>query len=287
MSSKSINTLVADIYSVIEGKGGWDEAVQQFFLTDIGGVLWARLSDSRTERGQPTLRLSAMGKPCTRQLWYDINAYTGSEVLPPSTRFKFLYGDILETLILSLAQAAGHTVEGMQDTLEVAGIRGHRDAVIDGITVDVKSASTYSYQKFKSGGLRADDPFGYVSQLSSYVYAGRDHPTVQSHPSLGAFLVVDKTLGNICLDMYDFGHEINTKEEDIKEITRVCNDKENVPPRGFEDVPDGKSGNMKLSVGCSYCSHKAQCWPELRTFLYSNGPKFLTQIEREPNVKEV
>jgi hypothetical protein len=43
--------------------------------------------------------------------------------------------------------------------------------VIDGVTVDVKSASKYGFEKFLKHNLREDDPFGYISQLSSYVYA--------------------------------------------------------------------------------------------------------------------
>lgn len=283
---KNIQTLVKDIYDVIDGKGGWGAAVHEFFTESMSSAVWRRLGEDRESR-KPTLRLSAMGAPCTRKLWYDINEPDEREDLRPSTLFKFLYGDILEELVLSLAIAAGHRVEGCQDELEVAGIKGHRDAVIDGVTVDVKSASPYSFKKFESGNLRDEDPFGYISQLSSYVYAGRDQTDVESHPSLGAFLVVDKVSGEICLDMYDFGHEINTKEEDIQSIKEACNDTENVPERAFEDIPDGKSGNMKLGIQCSYCGYKDKCWDGLRTFLYSGKPRFLTEVVREPNVKEV
>lgn len=287
--TKTIDTLVKDIYDVIEGKGGWDATIRDYFTKNIGDVLDSRLSPSPDEQGNRSgLRLSAMGTPCTRKLWYGVNMVDDDsferEALPPSTRFKFLYGDILETLVLSLAKAAGHRVEGEQDVLHVAGIKGHRDCVIDGITVDVKSASTYAFQKFQTGGLRNDDPFGYISQLSSYVYAGREHP-VPSHPTLGAFLVVDKTLGHICLDMYDFGHEIDTKEEEIEHIKHVTSQPS--PPARLDDVPEGKSGNMKLCVNCSYCEWKKGCWPGLRTFKSSRGPVFLTQVKREPRMEEI
>ena len=83
---------------------------------------------------------------------------------------------MIEELALTVAMAAGHDVKGQQGKLNVHGIKGHRDAVIDGMTVDVKSASPYAFKKFKDGTLRDDDPFGYISQLSSYVYAGKDDP---------------------------------------------------------------------------------------------------------------
>lgn len=284
MGEKSIHTLVKDIQDVIDGKGGWDETVSQFCADGLKDILDSRLSDKRQEY-TPTLRLSAMGAPCRRKLWYQINEPNEGETLPTSARFKFLYGDILEQLLISLAIAAGHRVEGTQDRLEVDGIVGHRDCVIDGITVDVKSASTYGYKKFAEGSLRSDDPFGYISQLSSYVFAGRTHE-VDSHPSLGAFLVVDKQNGHICLDLYDFGPELDKKEEEMQEVRRAVEAKE-PPERAFEPVADGKSGNKKLPINCSYCEMKHKCWEGLRTFLYSGKPVFLTEVVREPRVQEV
>lgn len=281
----NISTLVKDIYKVIETGGGWDETISKYCSGLLEDTFNRRLSSSREEHGAPTLRMSQMGQPCKKKLWYSINQPGGGSSLPPSTKFKFLYGDILEDLLISLAIAAGHKVEGMQDTLEVEGIKGHRDCVIDGVTVDVKSASSYAFKKFASGGLREDDPFGYISQLSSYVYAGRDNE-VESHPTLGAFLVVDKQNGTICLDMYDFGPELDTKVEEFQKIKEVVSQPE-APERSFTDEPDGKSGNRKLCVQCSYCDYKSSCWPELRTFLYSNGPKFLTKVASVPKVPEV
>ena len=61
-----------------------------------------------------------------------------------------MFGDILEELLLFLAKEAGHTVTGQQDTLSISGVNGHRDAIIDGRLVDVKSASSYSFRKFKN-----------------------------------------------------------------------------------------------------------------------------------------
>lgn len=281
--SKSIHTLVKDIYEVIDTGGGWDATLSKWLAGELQGVFDRRLSEAR-EQHSPSLRMSQLGTPCQRKLWYSINEPSEGGALAPSTKLKFMYGDILEQLLIALAIAAGHKVEGVQDRLEIAGVVGHRDCVIDGITVDVKSASSYAFKKFASGGLRDDDPFGYISQLSSYVYAGRDSD-VESHPSLGAFLVVDKQNGTLCLDMYDFGPEINTKLSDVENIKAIVNSPD-LPPRGFTDEPEGKSGNMKLCVQCSYCDMKEKCWPGLRTFLSSKGPVFLTKVKREPKMRE-
>jgi hypothetical protein len=65
-----------------------------------------------------------------------------------------------------------------------------------------------------------------------------------------------------------------------------------VPERCYDDEPDGKSGNRKLGVVCSYCPHKFRCWSDsnngigLREFQYSSGPIWLTTVKVEPKVKE-
>ena len=59
------------------------------------------------------------------------------------------------------------------------------------------------------------------------------------------------------------------------------------PEQCYEPKPDGKSGNMKLDIGCSYCAYKKSCWPGLRAFLYSTGPRFLTEVVNEPKVQEI
>lgn len=192
-------------------------------------------------------------------------------------------GDLLEELLLFLAAEAGHDVQGQQDEVEINGVKGHRDAVIDGRIVDCKSASTYSFKKFASNGLRGDDPFGYLDQLGGYLFAAKDDPLVKEH-DVASFLVVDKTLGNIVLDTYPSnGVDYSSKVEDLK----VMVDQSEPPPRHYEDVPEGKSGNRKLCTACSYCSYKRECWPDLRAFAYSTGPVFLTQVEKEPKVFEL
>jgi hypothetical protein len=166
----------------------------------------------------------------------------------------------------------------------VDGIVGHRDCVIDGITVDIKSASGRSFDKFAEGRLREDDPFGYISQLSSYVYAGR-FSEVPSHPTIGAFLVVNKENGDLVLDVYDFKSELESKGAEIENIKQMASASQ-PPSRSFAPVPDGTSGNMKLGVNCSYCDFKKTCWPEVRTFLYANGPRFLVSVKNTPKVPE-
>ena len=280
---KKIDTLVRDIYKTVEGKGSWDNVVGSAFGSNLSSVASQRFSSPQEPRGY--LSLSSVGTPCKRKLWYKVNKPTSGESLRPSTLLKFFYGDMIEELVLSLAKASGHTVEGEQSKLNVFGVKGHRDAVIDGMTVDVKSCSSYAYKKFKEGKLKDDDPFGYISQLSSYVYAGKDDPLV-TDKTHGAFLAVDKQNGNVCLDVYDFSEELDKKEKEILEIKKTVEG--DIPKEKIDPIPQSKtSSNMKLSMQCSYCEFKYVCWKNIRTFIYSYGPEYLTEVNTEPKVPEI
>lgn len=279
--TKSITTLIQDIYSLLEGEVKLGEERVEEFSSRLHSLLISRLIRSSHE---PALRMSNFGTPCDRQLWYKINKPELAEPLPPQARLKFLFGDILEELLLFLAKEAGHKVEGEQDELEVEGIKGHRDAVIDGFTVDVKSANARSFQSFEKGELSYDSPFhaAYLDQLDMYLEAGKDDPLV-TEKGIGAFLAFDKERGNIALSFHRKQERDYSEEVDKKHLMLSS---KNPPPRGFEDVEDGKSGNRKLQTACSYCPFKEVCWPGVRTFFYSNGPRHLTQVKRLPNVPE-
>lgn len=278
--SKSIHTLVGDIYGLFSSDFTPSDTDIEQFGQELAKHLSRRIAE---QRGEAYLRLSNIGYPCERKLWYSINTPHESEPLTPSTRIKFLIGDITEELLLFLAKQAGHDVQGEQDTLEIAGVKGHRDAVIDGVTVDVKSASSRSFDKFAEGKLSDSDDFGYLDQLGSYIFAGQNDPLV-SEKDIGAFLVLDKQLGKICLDIHP---RSGVDYEEVIEHKKQTVSQKNPPPRQFTPVAEGKSGNEKLPTVCSYCSFKHACWPGLRTFLYSNGPRYLTTVKREPDVVEV
>lgn len=248
------------------------------FCENLKALLRSRLA--KQEPPSSPLRFSSLGKP-DRQMWYEAHPEEGSkEPISAQTYVKFLYGDVVEQLFLFLAKEAGHTVESEQLEIEVDGIKGHIDAVIDGVVVDVKSASSYGFQKFKDNNVHGDDPFGYVAQLAGYA-------SVLSPGNDAAWLAIDKVSGEMCVSpLSSTLIKHYPPKERITELKSVINS-EKPPERCYEPVPDGKSGNMKLPTACSYCAHKFRCHPGLRTFLYSNGPRFLTEVSRVPDVFEV
>lgn len=278
----TIDTLVSDIENTLVNgiSKDIDPVVIEKFGQQLGQTIATRLV---REPREPTLRMSSIGKSCERQLWYEINESDKGEPLRAETFMKFLYGDILEELLLFLAEISGHEVKGRQSEQEISGIKGHRDAIISGTLVDVKSASSFSFKKFKEGKLSEDDPFGYVPQLQSYLYASQKDNDLKDKDR-AAFLVVDKTLGHITLD---FHPRDKTDWEKLYEQKISTIQAETPPERAFEDEPFQKSGNRKLGVNCSYCSFSKTCWPDTRTFLYSFGPVTLTKTVVEPNVPEL
>jgi hypothetical protein len=278
----TIDRLIPDIYNLLEKKdGSWftDDTAKKL-SSDISLRLVQQLG-KRSER--TGLRLSAMGKKCPRALWYSIHHPELGESLPAWATFKYSFGHVIEALAITLARCAGHEVTGEQDVISVDGVQGHRDCVIDGCIVDVKSTSSFGFKKFKEKTLAKDDPFGYLDQLDGYLVGSHDDPLVRVKDKAYIF-AIDKQLGHMCLYEHNIRPvHIRQRIESYKEIVAL-----DVPPRcGCTTLPDGKSGNIKLDVQASYSPFKHCCFPHLRTFLYASGPVYLCTVARKPDVTEV
>lgn len=285
--SRPLSTLIDDIYKTLDTDEPVATEEQVKELSDsIASMLTSRLAKPR---GPSQLRMSELGTKCLRQLWYKHNKPECGEKLPPQTRLNFLAGDIWEELVLWFAKLSGHEVTGRQDTLEVNGVKGHRDAVIDGHLVDVKTANSRSVEKFAKHQLQYDDPFGYLTQGNFYLEGSKHDEKVTDKESF-SFLVLDKERGKLVLDTYpkeakDYEGIVSDVRASIAQL---------VPPeRKYRGVPDGSSGNEVLGVSCRYCPFKEECWKDanrgrgLRKFLYSTGIKYFTKVVKEPKVDEV
>ena len=273
---KQIDTLVEDIYSLLDtGTKSPNKEALFGMASDMMEAVKKQLWFSTSDR-KPTLRMSNIGKPCVRSLWYDINGDEEAEGFSPQTRIKFLMGDLVEALILYLAKEAGHDVTDQQKQIEIAGIKGHIDSRIDGKLVDVKSTSAYGMRKFKNGTLPDDDPFGYIDQISGYSNAlGEDS---------GTFLAFDKSSGELATYTHN---ELSNTEDRITYLKEEMA-KAEAPARPFKPSYDKTHKRDKLGVNCSYCSHKTTCWSDIgldRKFR-SGRPVFLLKHGNGPVPKK-
>ena len=204
---KTIDTLVKDMYDLFDPlidstlKEEEVDAHLDSFTQSLKQTIKGLLNEKPREKGK--LRLSAIGRPA-RQLWYDKNSKEEPKPLASNTRIKFLYGHLLEDVLILLARLAGHTVTDLQKQVNVHGIVGHQDCMIDGVLVDCKSASGKSFEKFSKDTLSTDDPFGYIAQISAYAEG--------NNVDEAAFLAIDKQHGNICLTRIHSMDMINVKK---------------------------------------------------------------------------
>jgi len=283
-SSKNLSTLVEDIYEKIECLSqGENMDIPQDLIDDFGERMKQALVHWTEPKKQTKgLRMSNIGRPA-RQLWYESRNETEPTPLKAPTHIKFLYGHLLEELLLLFAKIAGHSVSDEQKEVEVDGIKGHIDCKIDGQVVDIKTASNFGFKKFKEGTLYQDDPFGYMYQLSGY--------ETSEGTNEGGFLAINKETGELAL--YCPGDltkpNVNGRIDSLKNKLKS----DTPPEKCYQPVPEGKKGNMRLPTGCAYCGFKNECWSDanngrgLRVFKYANGLKYFTRVTSTPNVQEL
>ena len=282
---KTIDTLIEDIHKTLE-EGINTANVQNrdaihSFANDLAYSITRQLGEGKRGK-QSSLRMSQIGKP-DRQLWYEITSDIEPEPIDGQTKMKFIMGDILEALLILLTKLSGHEITEEQKEVELDGIKGHKDCRIDGTLVDIKTASSYAFKKFKDGTLHSDDPFGYIAQISGYAEADKDKEA--------AFFAIDKSSSEMTVMKVEPIHMINATQRIGKVKNFIASS--TPPPRCYPDEADGKSGNRKLAIGCIYCPFKDDCWKDanggmgLRKFKYSNGIRYLTQVGKVPDVPEV
>jgi len=280
-----LNDLVPDIYKELEALSNGEALplTEEEIDRTIAGMREALVSWATPRKRDTnfTVRMSNVGKP-PRQLWYEKRDPKGRGNIDGPTQIKFLYGHLLEEIVLMLVRMAGYPVTDEQKEVTVDGIVGHMDCKINGEVVDVKTASRFAFNKFKEGRLAQDDPFGYLGQLAGYEAA--------EGTEAGGFLVLNKESGELCMYVPDDLDKPNIKASISQLLPALELD---VPPAiCYAPVPDGKKGNMKLAKGCSWCKYKYECFKDsnggqgLRTFKYSNGYTHLTEVVAEPKVEE-
>lgn len=276
---KTLETLPADIDTLFFKGKEVNEDNLNSFLKGLGDLLRERL---RTKEDKPeSIRMSKLGIK-DRKLWFEHNVKLPKT--QSSNALKFIYGDIIEQLIIFLAKEAGHIVEDEQKEVEIDGILGHQDGKIDGVTIDVKSASDYAFKKFSERQLLHDDPFGYIAQLSAYSHVDRNDKA--------AFIGVNKVTGQICLlDLPPIDRIDPVKR--IAKVKQVVSAPEPPKEKCYQPVPYKTSNNMTLNKNCTYCPYANMCWSDanngqgLKYYQYSTGIVAMTTVVDTPRVQEV
>jgi len=273
--AKTLSTVVEDVQDLLT-KGLSEEVskdVVMSFATRLTNLLLERLKPR--EPRPPRLYMSMLGDPLKRIFWY----MRGVKRPDPDAadKLKFLYGDLVEELLLLLVELSGHEVTDRQKRVSIKGVNGYIDCKIDGVTVDTKSASSFGFKKFEDNTLAKDDPFGYLYQIGSYMQAQGE--------TKGAFLAVDKESGKLCLTQVDVSETPNIADR-IDEINNTLSTGE-LPDSEDCRLETEANGNITLAGGCRYCHCKTKCHPNLRAFKYSNGTKYYTHVEKLPRVEEI
>lgn len=285
---KTSKTLAKDIQDLFQSgtlPAGYKVEYFIDFAAEVGRHVAQAVEPSpRPPRDDKTIYASELGTSCYRQLAYKIYAPDKAEPLHYSAKMKFLYGHMLESLMLLLAKLSGHEVSHEQESLEVVTpegnkIRGRIDALIDGeAVVDVKSTSPIAFDKMTKSAVWSDS-FGYVQQLGYYQEVFDPGVPLKN----AQFLLVNKVSGEVAQIPNQYtstsveGYMGNADHilghiqvNGIKSIKR----KDIVHPKG-----------LVLNTNCSYCAFKFDCWKDsnggsgLRVFKYAKGPLFFTEVK--------
>jgi hypothetical protein len=298
--SQNIGNLTLDIYNVL------DQTVEHTpngelaagYAMRIGGEFAKATLKRDKPREKGRLWASDLGKECMRQQWYKFNMPEAGAGLTGNTKFKFLYGNILEEAVLYMAEEAGHDVKELQSPVKATVERSHGadwelsgriDAVIDGVLVDVKSTSSYGFQRYKYGIDATNDSFGYLWQLGYYKHFSE----FESSDTEQGFVWIDKQNGHIKYSACTVPSKAAILERANNIADAVEQPTAEDTDRLYSPEPYGKSGNHCLPMSCSYCDFKKECWKDsnsgrgLRTFQYNHKPIHFTEIVREPKVTEI
>lgn len=281
-----IKTLEEDIKKTLARGHILSPEVLSKFGSSIAVKLDKQLTRSKDKREPNVIRASEIGMldSCARKFWYSFHSPEVGEELAGETVMKFLYGDIIEEIVITLAKASGHDVQMEQATVEFDlghyKVRGHIDCTIDGVLIDVKSTTSYGMKDFEAG--RGGDKFGYRAQLNVYAVGTgvKEKGWVAVDKQLGAVKFISEMKPYDTYELFDRAQQTLAVPSPVGKLDRL---------RAMPEL----NGNMSLCVECRYCQFKKECWKDanggkgVRTFQYSTGPKHLVHIVSLPKVPEV
>ena len=280
--SKSVYKLVGDIRELMSGPHVPDDSNLEEFKEHCAKAILSTLSKSEQAKGFH-LRASNIGTG-ERKLWYQARDKDFSS-LSMEDELKFLFGHLLEAVLILLIKEAGHTVSNAQDDLEVNGVKGHSDGVLNGVIPnDIKSASSFSFPKFSRGTLLDDDSFGYGWQMKFYKEAlEKLNDTEYDEVS---WLAIDKQYGKLALMTADADELPEQSVSDrIDHLNKSLASQE--PPERCYPVTVHDNGDEEIHKNCYYCKYKLDCWGRLRTFKYAQKDRHFTKVVGKKTVEEI
>ena len=246
--SKSIHTVIPDIYDVMKSKDYTGD------LKSIAMQAGREVEEAISNAFEPyehktNLRMSGIGR-CERAQWYNVKGYTPEEI-DGSVYLTFLQGHVLEAVLVALVKLSGHEVTEQQKKHTVEGVNGSQDCTIDGELVDIKTASAWSWDnKFTDTGIK-EDGFGYIKQLSAYGKTdNRKH---------GYFLALNKNKSTLKLCKQELEQDVDTFIVDLKEKM----ESDTPPMRIANATTFSKKGEEKLCMTCAFCGFKQDCYKEV------------------------
>ena len=304
----SLQYLVDDVLKMLDTiNSGKSVEIADELYEELGKVCVDAIKRQMTPHAAPSskgiVRMSNIGKP-DRILYYEVNNPELKGDITPSNKIRFMYGDLIEALILFLIEASGNTVTNKQAklSLTISDLDGNKtivngscDGMIGDTVFDIKSASSYSFNsKFVPGGMEKDDPFGYRYQLAGY-QAAISQQGIDTSDSSPCFIVLDKSTGELKVSAPSLPTTYEVKER-LEHIVLML-EEDSPPPRCHDPIPKGLKGNMVLPKACGWCDFKFHCHQDanggigLRGFEYKTykGPEvtYFTEVWDEPRVKEV
>ena len=162
----------------------------------------ATASQLAREKREWRPRMSGLGRPICQQI---LDKQGVEESMSYNTLFRFLFGDITESIIMLIMKEAGVEVVDYQKQVELdldgILIKGTLDVILrdemgQEKVWDIKSASDYAFKSKFTGfegyeGIKKDDPFGYVMQGFLYAEA--------TGLPFGGWIVVNKSSGEVAV----------------------------------------------------------------------------------------
>lgn len=187
----------------------------------------------------------------------------------PDGIVRFLFGDLVEDVLLFLLYASGINIlaEQKYTSLEIEGrqLGGTLDIILDlgrGPEVyDIKSASDFAFKSKSNMTFKEflkQDSFGYCSQLFGYAEAEKILP--------GGFIFNNKSSGEISVLAVP-EHFEELKQEALDKAKYNLLNIDTPFKREFDDIEETfnkkKTGNKILGTVCEFCDFKFKCWDNL------------------------